>query len=105
MPFDILDRLMYGFCQLALSPLELFERLWPSLSESYQGDPRRLEAHIVRFVKLFCFSQWKRERFAISFRVMSYDHDPKGGGRYPVIHAPFTAELAALRAHVASLTS
>ena len=105
MPFEVLDQLIYGFCQLALSPVELFERLWPRFSARYQGDPSLFEAHIVKFVRLFCFSQWKRERFAVSFRVMSYDLDPKGGGRYPVIQSPFTQELASLRSYVEALTS
>ena len=103
MPFAILDQLIYGFCQLALSPLELFLRLWPELALTYDHNPRGLEAHIKKFVRLFCFSQWKRERFAVSFRVMTYDLDPKGGGRYPVIQSPFTQELKALSEHVDEL--
>lgn len=105
MPFEVLDQLIYGFCQLALSPIELFKRLWPKFEARYQGKPEEFEAHIAKFVRLFCFSQWKRERFAVSFRVMSYDLDPKGGGRYPVIQVPFSEEVAALRAYVASLSS
>ena len=105
MPFEVLDQLIYGFCQLALSPLELFTRLWPNLQERYGGDPRGFEAHLIKFIRLFCFSQWKRERFAVSFRVMSYDLDPKGGGRYPVIQAPFIEEVAELRAYVDALIS
>lgn len=102
MPFEILDQLIYGFCQLALSPLELFKRYWPIWNSRYER-PQDLQAHIIKFVKLFCFSQWKRERFAVSFRVMTYDLDPKGGGRYPVIQAPFTEELEALDQYVRSL--
>lgn len=102
MPFEILDQLSYGFCQLALSPLELFKRYWPQWKDRYQS-PQDLQAHIVKFVRLFCFSQWKRERFAVSFRVSSYDLDPKGGGRYPVIQAPFTEELEALDRYVQTL--
>lgn len=103
MPFEILDQLIYGFCQLALSPLALFQRFWPQFQSRYQH-PEAFQAHIVKFVRLFCFSQWKRERFAVSFRVMTYDLDPKGGGRYPVIQAPFTEELEALDHYVQSLT-
>lgn len=102
MPFDILDQLIFGFCQQALSPLELFQRYWPVFQSRYSS-PRGLQAHIHKFIRLFCFSQWKRERFAVSFRVMSYDLDPKGGGRYPVIQAPFTEELEALDAYVETL--
>lgn len=103
MPFEVLDQLIYGFCQLALSPLELFQRLWPAFRPRYAGNPQGFEAHIQKFVRLFCFSQWKRERFAVSLRVMTYDLDPKGGGRYPVIQDPFTEELKELNAYVHQL--
>ena len=104
MPFEILDQLMYGFIELALSPLELFQRYWPIWQDRYQN-PEELQAHIVKFVRLFCFSQWKRERFAVSFRIMNYDLDPKGGGRYPVIQAPFTEELEALDHYIKKMKS
>ena len=45
------------------------------------------------FMKKLCFTQWKRERFAISFRVTSFDLDPKTGFRFPPIQTPFTMEL------------
>ena len=70
-----------------------------------RGDARALSAQIHKFVRLFCFAQWKRERFAVSFRVTSFDLDPKGGGRYPVIQAPFTEELEDLDAYVGALIS
>ena len=100
MPFEVLDQLIYGFAQLAQDPKELFISLWPSFRARYQGDARAFAAHIHRFVKLFCFAQWKRERFAVSFRVSVFDLDPKGGGRYPVIQAPFTEELAELDEYI-----
>jgi len=103
MPFDILDRLMYQFVQLGQEPLEMFRTLWPELAQRYGGDPRGLAAHIDKFVQLLCRAQWKRERFAISFRVTAFDLDPKTGFRFPPVQAPFTDELAALHAHVEGL--
>jgi len=100
MPFEVLDRLLYGFAQLAQDPLELFKSLWPAFEGRYAGDARAFAAHIHKFVRLFCFAQWKRERFAVSFRLTAFDLDPKGGGRYPVIQAPFTEELRELDAYV-----
>jgi NAD+ synthase (glutamine-hydrolysing) len=105
MPFEVLDRLLYGFAQLGQDPLALFKSLWPVFSELYRGDALAFSAHIHKFVRLFCFAQWKRERFAVSFRVTSFDLDPKGGGRYPVIQAPFTEELEDLDAYVGALIS
>lgn len=104
MPFFVLDQLMYLFVQRGQDPLEMFETLWPSLKDShYGGDPRGLAAHIRKFTIKLCQAQWKRERFAISFRVTAFDLDPKTGFRFPPVQAPFTEELAALDRHVAGL--
>ncbi|MBT3224331.1 MAG: NAD(+) synthase, partial [Proteobacteria bacterium] len=103
MPFYVLDQLMYQFVQLGQEPLEMFRTLWPSLKERYDDDPKPFAAHIRKFVRLLCFAQWKRERFAISFRVTAFDLDPKTGFRFPPVQAPFTEELADLDQYVASL--
>jgi NAD+ synthase (glutamine-hydrolysing) len=103
MPFLVLDQLMFLFVQRGQDPLEMFQTLWPSLKAHYQGDPRGLAAHIHKFTKKMCQAQWKRERFAISFRVTAFDLDPKTGFRFPPVQAPFTEELAELDRYVASL--
>ncbi|MCB9741856.1 MAG: NAD(+) synthase [Alphaproteobacteria bacterium] len=103
MPFFVLDQLMYAFVQEARSPVEMFQHLWPSLRDRYEGDALAFAAHIRRFVKMLCRAQWKRERFAISFRVTAFDLDPKTGFRFPPVQAPFTEELAELDDYVASL--
>ena len=51
-------------------------------------------------MRLLCRAQWKRERFAISFRVTAFDLDPKTGFRFPPVQAPFTEELAELDLYV-----
>lgn len=96
MPFPVLDQLMFAFVQLGLDPVEMFRRLWPAMRSMYGGDAAAFAAHIKKFVRLFCFAQWKRERFAISFRVTAFDLDPKTGFRFPPVQAPFTEELAEL---------
>ena len=105
MPFAVLDQLMYAFVQLALSPLDILKRFWPYLRTFYNDDPALAAAAIRKFVRLFCFAQWKRERFAISFRVTAFDLDPKTGFRFPPVQAPFTEELAEMDAFVADLKS
>ena len=97
MPFEVLDELIYGFCELALSPFQLFS-YWPVFESRYES-PDGLRQHIHTPYDCFVLANGS-ERFAVSFRVMSYDLDPKGGGRYPVIQAPFTEELIALDAYV-----
>lgn len=104
MPFFVLDQLMFHFVQLGQEPLDMFRALWPSLTERYRGDARAFAAHIRKFVRLVCFAQWKRERFAISFRVTAFDLDPKTGFRFPPVQAPFSEELAELDAYVEALT-
>ncbi len=103
MPFAVLDQLMYAFVQLALSPLDILRRFWPNLRGYYDGDPVRVAAVIRKFVRLFCFAQWKRERFAISFRVTAFDLDPKTGFRFPPVQAPFREELDEMDRFVAEV--
>lgn len=103
MPFAVLDQLMYLFVQRGLEPLAMFRVLWPTMKDRYGGDPAAFAAHVERFVTLFCRAQWKRERFAISFRVTAFDLDPKTGFRFPPVQAPFAEELAELRDYVARL--
>mgnify|MGYP001185750248 CR=1 FL=1 len=56
-----------------------------------------------KFVRLICFAQWKRERFAISFRVTAFDLDPKTGFRFPPVQAPFREELSELYSYIEQL--
>ena len=100
MPFPVLDQLMYAFVQLALDPLEILRRYWPVMQPYYGTDLARFAADIRKFVRLFCFAQWKRERFAISFRVTAFDLDPKTGFRFPPVQAPFTEELVEMEQYV-----
>ena len=103
MPFFILDQLIYLFVQRGKDPIEMFETLWPELQHHYRGEAKAFATHIRTFVRRLCAAQWKRERFAISFRVTAFDLDPKTGFRFPPVQAPFTEELAQLDAHVARL--
>ncbi len=103
MPFPVLDQLMYAFVQLGLAPADILRRFWPALRSYYHDDPAQLAAAIRKFVRLFCFAQWKRERFAISFRVTAFDLDPKTGFRFPPVQAPFTEELAEMDRLVADV--
>ena len=91
------------FVQRGQDPLEMFRTMWPAMRERYGDDPRAFAAHVKKFVRMFCAAQWKRERFAISFRVAAFDLDPKTGFRFPPVQAPFLEELAELDRHVDEL--
>lgn len=103
MPFVVLDQLMYHFIQRGLEPLDMFKTLWPVFAERYHHAPRAFADHIARFVRMLCRAQWKRERFAIGFRVTAFDLDPKTGWRFPPVQAGFDVELAELYAYVDTL--
>lgn len=103
MPYFILDQIMEQVVQCGRDPVDVFKVLWPSLSAHYGGDPCLFGAHIRKFMGLLVRAQWKRERFAISFRVTAFDLDPATGFRFPPVQAPFTEELADLDAYVAGL--
>ena len=103
MPFHVLDQIMYAFVQLALDPREILIRLWPAVRDHYHDDLGKFAADVRKFVRLFCFAQWKRERIAISFRVTAFDLDPKTGFRFPPVQAPFTEELADMDRYVAAI--
>lgn len=94
MPFVVLDELMFYFVQKAMDPAEIFTALWPAFQERYQGNARAFADHLARFVRMLCRAQWKRERFAISFRVLPFDLDPKGGFRFPPVQKGFEEEIA-----------
>ena len=91
---------LVGFVQLALDPREILIRFWPAMRAHFGDDLTRFAADVRKFVRLFCFAQWKRERFAISFRVTAFDLDPKTGFRFPPVQAPFTEELAEMDRYV-----
>ncbi len=103
MPFAVLDTLLYHFVEKAQDPLEMFRSLWPTMADRYGGEAAAFAGDIRRFVRMMCAAQWKRERFAISFRVSSFDLDPKTGFRFPAVQAPFTEELEEMDRYVAGL--
>jgi len=105
MPFFVLDQLMFQFVQCGRDPVEMFRALWPALHDHYRGDARAFADHIGKFVRLLCRAQWKRERFAIGFRVTAFDLDPKTGFRFPPVQAPFQEELAELDTLIETLTA
>ena len=81
----------------------MFQSLWTSLQEHYDNEPVAFASHIEKFVRLICFAQWKRERFAISFRVTAFDLDPKAGFRFPPVQEPFSKEIKEMYEYIATL--
>src|ERR1022692_2093831 len=65
--------------------------------------PQQLGIWVDRFFKLWCRSQWKRERYAPSFHLDDENLDPKTWCRFPILSGGFETELTELRAQVAGL--
>lgn len=91
MPYDILD----GIEKLAIrdkkSPLECFM----VLSES-ANDKKKLKSWVIKFFRLWCRNQWKRERYAPAFHLDDASLDPKTWCRFPIIMSGYTEEIKEL---------
>jgi NAD+ synthase (glutamine-hydrolysing) len=48
---------------------------------------------VSRFFQLWRSSQWKRERFAVSFHIDTYNVDPRSYLRFPVLSAKIEEEV------------
>lgn len=75
MPYSLLNALEVQLVREHLSPQLLRNRF-----------SQQKEA-VEKFLRLFRTSQWKRERAAPGFHVDSHDMDPRGAGRFPILHA------------------
>jgi NAD+ synthase (glutamine-hydrolysing) len=100
MPYTVLDAIERAVVRDKLTPVEAFETVrlqFPDVAAQQMGE------WVERFFKLWCQSQWKRERFAASFHVDDRALDTKGWCRFPILNGNFERELAELRKHVKSL--
>ncbi|MCX6123805.1 MAG: NAD(+) synthase [Proteobacteria bacterium] len=95
MPYVILDAIERAMIRDKKSPLEVFETI-VSIFPTFTKDQHR--KWVKLFFKLWCQSQWKRERFAPGFQVDDINLDPKSWCRFPVLSGGFAAEIAELDA-------
>ncbi len=94
MPYEILDVIEKYAIRDKLLPLEVHTRL---TSDYPDQAPKQLAEWIVRFFRLFCRNQWKRERFAPSFHVDDESLDPKTWCRFPILSGGYEYELNELK--------
>lgn len=97
MPYPILDSFIEAFVVQRLSPRECCILCWPKLQEHCK-DKAQFTAYLKKFIRMLCFSQWKRNRLASSFKLLAYDLDPKSGLRWPVLQRAFDEDFSALDA-------
>ncbi len=95
MPYEILDRIELLAIRDKMMPLEVFEHL---RLEFDQFDDQQLCQFTVRFFRLWCRNQWKRERYAPSFHLDDKNLDPKTWCRFPILSGGFEYEIRKLEA-------
>ena len=99
MPYEILDAIECHAIRDKMVPLEVYEHLrvdFPDL------DAAQLGTWTIRFFRLWCRNQWKRERYAPSFHLDDKNLDPKTWCRFPILSGGFKREIAELEAHLNS---
>jgi NAD+ synthase (glutamine-hydrolysing) len=100
MPYVLLERIERLALQDLMPPSDIVEQL---LAEKQDGSarwttaaghfsPDELHNAVSRFFELWKGSQWKRERFAVSFHIDTYSVDPRSYLRFPVLSAKIEAD-------------
>jgi len=90
MPYPVLDTLERAAIRDKKSPTEVLAVAKITYEEySHQ----QLRDWVIKFFRLWCRNQWKRERYAPSFHVDDQNLDPKTWCRFPILSAGFHEEL------------
>lgn len=97
MPYDVLESIEDLAITGKLAPAEVVRSLIASGSTL---DRPTLVAYVVKFFRLWCRNQWKRERYAPSFHLDDHNLDPKTWCRFPILSSGFERELAELEASI-----
>jgi len=95
MPYEIPDAIECFAIRDKMVPMEVFENLKVDYPKF---DPQQLGAWTIRFFRLWCRNQWKRERYAPSFHLDDKNLDPKTWCRFPILSGGFKREIEELEA-------
>lgn len=97
MPYSVLERIEDLAILEKKSPMEVYDRL--TKVKGKEAIPKLLaRSYVVKFFKLWCRNQWKRERYALSWHLDSHNLDPRSWCRFPVLSSGFSEELEELEA-------
>jgi NAD+ synthase (glutamine-hydrolysing) len=77
--------------------LDCFKFMEVRFASTYSRE--MLYTSVDRFFKLWSRNQWKRERYAPGFHLDTYNLDPRGWCRFPILSGGFEQELTELRAY------
>lgn len=94
MPYEALDKIERLAIRDKLSPKEIFKRL---VVDNERYNESELKKWIEKFFKLWCRSQWKRERLAPSFHLDDENLDPRSWFRFPILSGGFEREIEELK--------
>jgi NAD+ synthase (glutamine-hydrolysing) len=98
MPYKVLNHIEQLAIRDKKSPVESFRTLEKFYESQYSRED--LYGWTNRFFKLWSRNQWKRERYAPSFHLDSYNLDPRGWCRFPILSGGFEKELAYMREYL-----
>ncbi|MCU0389731.1 MAG: NAD(+) synthase [Thermoflexibacter sp.] len=96
MPYDLLDAIEEAAIRDKKMPLECYILLQLKYA---QYTKNQLKTWVIKFFRLWCRNQWKRERYAPSFHLDDKNLDPKTWCRFPILSGGFERELKALEAY------
>ncbi len=102
MPYDVLDVIERLAIRDKMMPIEVLENLKIEFS---QFDDQQHGVWIIRFFRLWCRNQWKRERYAPSFHLDDENLDPKTWCRFPILSSGFEYEIKQLEEHLKTLSA
>lgn len=95
MPYEVLDEIEKEAIRDKRFPLQVFEILRARHPDQAAS---QIRAWVLRFYRLFCRNQWKRERYAPSFHLDDENLDPRSWCRFPILSGGFEFDLRALEA-------
>ena len=97
MPYDVLDLIERLAIRDKMMPIEVFDQIvtaFPNFERMQLGN------WVIRFFRLWCRNQWKRERYAPSFHLDDENLDPKTWCRFPILSGGYDLEIEQLKTHL-----
>ena len=97
MPYDVLDLIERLAIRDKMMPIEVFDQIvtaFPNFERMQMGN------WVIRFFRLWCRNQWKRERYAPSFHLDDENLDPKTWCRFPILSGGYDLEIEQLKTHL-----
>jgi NAD+ synthase (glutamine-hydrolysing) len=92
MPYEVLERMERLFVRDKMGPEEILRVLIP---EFPQISAATMREYLMKFLRLWRASQWKRERMAPAFHLDDESLDPKTWCRFPILSGDLTVTQVA----------